>query len=150
MLVSIGGKDRDAPFLRPIDGMSYCFRPIEPPRTEGHQASARMLELIILANSPDCPDVSLRHEDGHFHTGDLFIEVAPGSYAFRGRDDDWIKTQNSLRCDTKYVLRLKILALLTICQGDRRQCQDHVRTSCKELRCCWHWSSIPYHVHRAC
>lgn len=148
MLLSIGGKGQDAPFLRSISGMSYSFQPIEPTRAESHQSSARMLELVILSNSPDCPDVSLRHKDGHFHTGDLFIEPAPGSYVFRGRDDDWIKTQNSLRCDTKYGLPLKISwSLLTICQGDRRQCQDYMRPPCQELRCCWHRPSIPYLVH---
>lgn len=148
MLLSIGGKAQDAPFLRPINGMFYSFQPIEPVRAEGHQSSARMLELVILANSPDCPDVSLRHEDGHFHTGDLFIEPAPGLYVFRGRDDDWIKTQYSLRCDTKYDLPLKIsLSSLTISQGDRRQCQDHMRSSRKELRCCWYWPPISYLIH---
>ncbi|KAK2461831.1 hypothetical protein APHAL10511_006294 [Amanita phalloides] len=106
MLLSIGGKAQDAPFLRPMDGVSYSFQPIVScgaERDQGHQSSARMLELVVLADSPDCPDISLRHQDGHFHTGDLFVEVAPGSYMFRGRDDDWIKTENSLRCDTKAI-----------------------------------------------
>lgn len=62
-----------------------------------------MLEFVVLADSGDCPNASLRASDGHFHTGDLFQEVSPGSYVFRGRDDDWIKTETSLRCDTKYV-----------------------------------------------
>lgn len=102
MLLSVGGVERDAPLLRPLDGVSYTFRPIAPAQTEsGHQSTARLLELIILAESGDCPDLSLRHEDGDFHTGDLFIEATPGSYVFRGRDDDWIKSENSLRCDTK-------------------------------------------------
>jgi acyl-coenzyme A synthetase/AMP-(fatty) acid ligase len=103
MLLSIGGKSPSAQFLRPIDGMSYSFMPIDSGRDKGHHSTARMLELVILADSPDCPDKTLRHEDGHFHTGDLFIEAAPGSYVFRGRNDDWIKTETSLRCDTKCV-----------------------------------------------
>lgn len=104
MMLSIGGKERNAPFLRPIEGTSYEFRPAAPVPEAGHQSTARLLELIILKESRDCPDASLRHLDGDFHTGDLFQEAAPGSYVFRGRDDDWIKSETSLRCDTKFVL----------------------------------------------
>jgi hypothetical protein len=106
MLTSSGGREPTASLLRPLEGVSYAFVPIAPDSQaeSGHQSTARMLELVILAESGDCPDPSLRHTDGHFHTGDLFQEVAPGSYVFRGRDDDWIKSENSLRCDTKYVL----------------------------------------------
>ncbi|KIL70723.1 hypothetical protein M378DRAFT_66741 [Amanita muscaria Koide BX008] len=102
-LLAVGGKSRSAPFLRPIDGMSYSFVPIEPSQPERHQTTAMLLELVILAESPDCPHKSLRSDDGHFHTGDLFIQTAPGLYVFRGRNDDWIKTENSLRCDTKAI-----------------------------------------------
>ncbi|KAF8831504.1 hypothetical protein HHX47_DHR1000667 [Lentinula edodes] len=70
---------------------------------EEHQSTARLFEFIVLSDSGDCPDVSLRQSDGHFHTGDLFQEVGLGSYVFAGRDDDWIKTENSLRCDTKSI-----------------------------------------------
>lgn len=102
MLLSIGGEGRDAPLLRPLTGMAYDFRPILPLTSDAsHQSTARLLELVILKSSGDCPDVSLSHGDGDFHTGDLFQEVIPGSYVFRGRDDDWIKSENSLRCDTK-------------------------------------------------
>ena len=119
MLVSIGGKALNAPLLRPIGGMSYVFQPIDSGRTEGRHSTSRMLELVIPEDSQDCPDVSLRHKDGNFHTGDLFIEAAPGLYMFRGRDDDWIKTENSLRCDTKYGSLGTILKLLLIIyQGD--------------------------------
>jgi hypothetical protein len=99
MLLSLGGFDRNAPLLRPLQGVSYGFAPIVT--ASGHQTNTRLLELVILAQSEDCPDVSLRQADGHFHTGDLFEEVTPGCYLFRGRDDDWIKSENSLRCDTK-------------------------------------------------
>ena len=107
MLVSIGGKGRDAPFLVPLEGTSYGFFPIEPDNepptsTAAHRSSTgRLLELVILSESGDCPDVSLRHADGHFHTGDLFFEVEAGKYLYRGRKDDWIKSENSLRCDAK-------------------------------------------------
>ncbi|KAF8640839.1 hypothetical protein AX17_000488 [Amanita inopinata Kibby_2008] len=103
MLVSMGGKGRAAPLLQPLNGMSYSFRPIDPIAAEGHLSTGRLLELVILAESPDCPDKTLRHEDGHFHTGDLFVEAASGAYVFRGRGDDWIKSENGLRCDTKAI-----------------------------------------------
>ncbi|KAF8898628.1 hypothetical protein BD779DRAFT_1431987 [Infundibulicybe gibba] len=115
MLMSVGGRGRDAPLLRALDGVSYSFRPIAPAQPEsGHQSTARLMELVILAESGDCPDNSLRHADGDFHTGDLFQEAAPGSYVFRGRDDDWIKSENSLRCDTKAI-------------------EDNVRATCGNL-----------------
>ncbi|KAG1761936.1 hypothetical protein EDD22DRAFT_980000 [Suillus occidentalis] len=116
MLLSMGGKGQDAPLLRPILGTSYGFLPIDADAQieSGHKTSAQMLELVILSSSSDCPDVSLRSSDGHFHTGDLFQEIKPGSYAFRGRNDDWIKSENSLRCDTKAI-------------------EDNIRATCGDL-----------------
>lgn len=112
-LISVGGCDPSAPLLHSLEGVSYSFVPIHPEQNEaGHQSTARMLEFIIRAESGDCPHPSLRSADGHFHTGDLFQEAAPGLYVFRGRDDDWIKSENSLRCDTKYVSALIINANL--------------------------------------
>ncbi|KAJ7492516.1 hypothetical protein FB451DRAFT_1218614 [Mycena latifolia] len=104
-LRSIGGTEGNAALLQPLAGTAYRFVPIggEAEAEAAHQSTARMLEFVILAESGDCPDVSLRHADGHFHTGDLFQEVAPGQYVSRGRDDDWIKSENSLRCDTKSI-----------------------------------------------
>ncbi|KAJ3773865.1 hypothetical protein FB446DRAFT_665977 [Lentinula raphanica] len=100
---SIGGNDpATRHLLRPLLGMSYAFFPIASD-TDEHQSTARLFEFVVLSDSGDCPDVSLRQSDGHFHTGDLFQEVGPGSYIFAGRDDDWIKTENSLRCDTKSI-----------------------------------------------
>ncbi|KAI0830640.1 acetyl-CoA synthetase-like protein [Trametes gibbosa] len=94
--------------ISPVPGTRYVFVPVEPAAQNGPEdgytnANAQLLELIILASSPDCPDRSLRHEDGNYHTGDLFLEVAPGRYVYRGRNDDWIKSENSLRCDTKAI-----------------------------------------------
>jgi len=120
MLLSLGGSDHTAPLLQPLEGTSYGFFPIAPQPAvvtseAGHQTTAsQMVELVILAESGDCPDRSLRSADGHFHTGDLFHEVQPGCYLFRGRDDDWIKSQNSLRCDTKAI-------------------EDNARATCGEL-----------------
>ncbi|KAF8214043.1 hypothetical protein K438DRAFT_1956145 [Mycena galopus ATCC 62051] len=105
LLVSIGGTGPDAGLLRLTDGVAYKFAPIAPAQTPAatHASTARMLELIVLAESGDCPDISLRHPDGDFHTGDLFQEVAPGRYISEGRDDDWIKSESSLRCNTKAI-----------------------------------------------
>lgn len=110
MLLSTGSSGDAAMFLQPLEGMSYAFLPVASQSEAGssqaeHPCTASLLELVILAESPDCPDRSLRAADGHFHTGDLFQEVVPGHYLSKGRDDDWIKSENSLRCDTKYVLR---------------------------------------------
>ncbi|KAJ6604760.1 hypothetical protein DFH09DRAFT_1123741 [Mycena vulgaris] len=104
-LLSVGGTAGNATLLQPLAGTAYRFVPIggESGAEASHQSTARMLEFVILAESGDCPDASLRHADGHFHTGDLFQEVAPGQYVSRGRDDDWIKSENSLRCDTKSI-----------------------------------------------
>lgn len=103
MLRSVG--DGDAR-LEALPSTRYEFRPLPAPsatETGDQVNTARLLELIILSDSPDCPDLALRSkEDGHFHTGDLFIEDK-GKYVPMGRNDDWIKSENSLRCDTKYV-----------------------------------------------
>lgn len=118
MMLSIGGTGNDARFLRPIEGTSYGFFPVttsDPDTASQHRnANQQLLEMVILSESGDCPDPLLRAADGHFHTGDLFIEAAPGSYVSRGRDDDWIKSENSLRCDTKAI-------------------EDNVRTTCGDL-----------------
>ncbi|KAJ8094247.1 hypothetical protein PM082_006786 [Marasmius tenuissimus] len=103
-LLSSRGHGQSSGALSTLDGVSYLFKPIHQTPTPGaHQSTAQMLEFIILAESPDCPDASLRADDGHFHTGDLFMEIEGGKYVFCGRDDDWIKSQNSLRCDTKAI-----------------------------------------------
>lgn len=98
-------------FLRQLPGTKYVFRPIDAespspragtgPRNANNTA---LLELVILRESADCPNRTLCHADGNYYTGDLFQEVRPGRFVFRGRNDDWIKSENSLRCDTKFVL----------------------------------------------
>lgn len=114
MMLSVGGRGADAPLLQVIEGTTYSFVPVTPapatdassePKSETEYADAnqRLLELVILSDSGDCPHPSLRGADGHYHTGDLFLEVAPGRYVSRGRDDDWIKSSTALRCDTKAI-----------------------------------------------
>lgn len=96
MMVSNGGNGPDAALLRPIHGTAYVFEPVG-----SEDDDRQLLELIVLPSSPDCPPESFRDQYGRFHTGDLFIEAMPGLYSFCGRGDDWIKTENSLRCDTR-------------------------------------------------
>lgn len=104
LLLSAGGAGRGDRLLRSLPGSSYSFIPVDADSQSGHQSSVQLLELVVLGNSDGCPHTSLRSNDGHFHTGDLFQEMEPGAYVFRGRNDDWIKSENSLRCDTKYEL----------------------------------------------
>ena len=93
--------------LVPFEGTSYGFFPIESDNepsasTTAYQNSTdQLLELVVLSKCDDCPDVSLRSADDHFHTGDLFLEVEAGKYLSRGRRDDWIKSEDSSKCDTK-------------------------------------------------
>lgn len=118
MLTSIRGGGRPGPSLRPIAGSHYGFFPVSGTNAQSQSAyenlNSQLVELVILAESPDCPDPSLRAADGHYHTGDLFLEVEPGAYISRGRNDDWIKSSNALRCDTKAI-------------------EDNVRATCDEL-----------------
>ncbi|KZT05903.1 acetyl-CoA synthetase-like protein [Laetiporus sulphureus 93-53] len=95
------------PPLQPIEGASYAMVATapQPPQSDSgyYNLHARLLELVVLAHSPDCPHPSLRDIDGNYHTGDLFFEQSPGKYVYYGRDDDWIKTEVSLRCNTKAI-----------------------------------------------
>lgn len=117
MMLSQRTSGPEARYLTPLKGLNYGFLPAGPAsKSDGGQvcANSQLLELVILGDSPDCPHVSLRKADGHFHTGDLFLEARQGQYLSRGRDDDWIKSLNSLRCDTRAI-------------------EDNVRATCGDL-----------------
>ncbi|KAG7090020.1 hypothetical protein E1B28_011641 [Marasmius oreades] len=93
-----------------IPGVSYQFDPISPEV----RGQPQLLELVVRSDSMDCPGPEFRRaDDGHFHTGDLWEKVETG-YLYRGRDDDWIKTESALRCDTKAI-------------------EHHVRLTCGDL-----------------
>ncbi|KAG7090013.1 hypothetical protein E1B28_011634 [Marasmius oreades] len=93
-----------------LPGVSYQFDPISPEA----RSQPQLLELVVRSDSMDCPGPELcRADDGHFHTGDLWEKVERG-YLYRGRDDDWIKTESALRCDTKAI-------------------ENHVRLTCGDL-----------------
>lgn len=98
--------------MRPIDSRSVAFVPVSSsggssstiPSTVYVNVNTNVLELVIPATSPDCPHPSLRQpEDGHFHTGDLFLQALPGHYTFRGRMSEWIKSSAGLLYDARYV-----------------------------------------------
>ena len=92
-LLSDGSKNTAS--LKLLPGSKLEMIPIED---DGHKE--QLYEVVVPPQSLDCPDPSLRAADGKFHTGDLFAEVEPGSYTFKGRNDDWIKMEMALRCDT--------------------------------------------------
>lgn len=99
MMQSVGGQ-KDSSHLAPLPGSLYEFIPV----SDGSLGEEKLLELVIPPESPDCPHEPLRDSTtGKFHTGDLFFEVEPGEYLIRGRNDDWIKTEASLRCDTRAI-----------------------------------------------
>jgi acyl-coenzyme A synthetase/AMP-(fatty) acid ligase len=104
--MSVGGEGPNSRLFRPVDGISHEFRPVAPETKSesGHQSGPILVEMVILKDSPNRPQASFCDKDGNFHTGDLFEEVLPGLYVSRGRDDDWIKSENALRCDTRCAL----------------------------------------------
>lgn len=110
MLISKKYSEHEGSYLQPLKGVDYRFESIHASTS----SPSRLSELVVLSSSPDCPHYSLRGADGHFHTGDFFTEVKPGKYIFCGRDDDWIKGLNSLRCDTRSI-------------------EENVRATCRDL-----------------
>ncbi|KIL56732.1 hypothetical protein M378DRAFT_88879 [Amanita muscaria Koide BX008] len=102
LMVSAPGKP--ARFMQPVPGISYRFDPFTDTTTGAdNPASTQLLKLILLADSPQIPQPQLLSEDGNFHTGDLFEKQLDGSYLFRGRGDDWIKSEDSRFIDTKAI-----------------------------------------------
>ncbi|KAJ6604261.1 acetyl-CoA synthetase-like protein [Mycena vulgaris] len=71
---------------------------------QGRASGGQLYDFFIPASAPNCPHPSIRNRpDGHI-SGDLFEEVQKGYYAFRGRNDDWIRTGPGLSfCDTKSI-----------------------------------------------
>ncbi|KIL59801.1 hypothetical protein M378DRAFT_14552 [Amanita muscaria Koide BX008] len=102
LMVSVPGKP--ARFMHPVSGISYRFDPLTDTTTEvDNPASTQLLKFILLADSPQIPQPHLLSTDGNFHTGDLFEKQLDGSYLFRGRADDWIKSEDASLIDTKAI-----------------------------------------------
>ena len=117
--------------MRPIEGKCIAFVPVSSSGSSSSTLSSavyknvntNVLELVIPATSPDCPHPSVRQpEDGHFHTGDLFLEVVPGHYTFRGRMSEWIKSSAGLLYDAKYV---RLFLISEISEGMITRRADH-------------------------
>ncbi|KAJ7333444.1 acetyl-CoA synthetase-like protein [Mycena albidolilacea] len=110
------------PAMRLIEGLDYKFIPTKgldhtdlDRDSEQRVQGGQLFDLFLPAEADNCPHHSIRNRpDGHI-TGDLFEEVQPGLYCFRGRNDDWIRTGKHFAfCDTKSI-------------------EDHVLTSCADL-----------------
>ncbi|KAF4966828.1 hypothetical protein FSARC_5543 [Fusarium sarcochroum] len=95
-LVMMSDLRKDTMYLEPMPGAKNEFVPLE----DSPDSNEQLLELVILPDAPNCPVPSLRSEDGKFYSGDLFVEMAPGQYLSKGRNDNWIKMETALRCDT--------------------------------------------------
>jgi acyl-coenzyme A synthetase/AMP-(fatty) acid ligase len=104
-----------------IEGSSFVFSPVLDDSTESievQQPVRKLLELIVPSNSKDRPVPALCSSvDGCFRTGDLFEEIEPGFFEFRGRADDWIKLRSACRCNTR-----------AIEENFLRTCQDLIQT----------------------
>ncbi|KAJ7235106.1 hypothetical protein B0H12DRAFT_1076191 [Mycena haematopus] len=64
--------------------------------------SESLWEMVVPAGAPDSPHPSLISEDNLYHTRDLFEQMQPGLYHFRGRTGDMLKTVYGF-CDTKAI-----------------------------------------------
>ncbi|KAI0641381.1 acetyl-CoA synthetase-like protein [Trametes meyenii] len=101
----IASLDSGESHLRLASEVKCELRPAGLADGENSSVSALQLyEFFVSADSKTCPHPSVRNRpDGHV-TGDLFEEVKPGCYVFRGRSDDWIRTGgNPAFCDTKAI-----------------------------------------------
>ncbi|KAF9461626.1 acetyl-CoA synthetase-like protein [Collybia nuda] len=86
------------------------------PSTDIHDAGnggRRFLEIVVRSGYMDSPHPSLISPDGFYHTGDLFEEVEPELYLFRGRGGDWVKSLGGF-CDAKSI-------------------EDNVRSCCADI-----------------
>ncbi|KAJ7763650.1 acetyl-CoA synthetase-like protein [Mycena maculata] len=110
-LVSPLGEKGILPGMRVLEGINCKFIPTRGlDRTdldgdaEQRSQGGQLFDLFLPAEADNCPHPSIRNRpDGHI-TGDLFEEVQPGLYCFRGRNDDWIRTGKDLCfCDTKSI-----------------------------------------------
>jgi len=69
--------------------------------SEDRPSPAHLFEMVVPIDAPDGLPPLFYSDDGFYHLGDLFQEIAPGAYVFRGRTGDWFKTIEGM-CDTKY------------------------------------------------
>ncbi|KAJ7171029.1 putative amp-CoA ligase [Mycena filopes] len=110
LMTTVIGNAPDDRLLRLLPGVSAKFIPYYD--TDAKKKS-ELLEMVLPPDAPDSPHPSLFSSDQLYHTKDLFEEVKPGLYRFRGRAGDMLKIVYGF-CDTKAV-------------------EDIVRTTCGDL-----------------
>ncbi|KAF7297287.1 Acetyl-CoA synthetase-like protein [Mycena indigotica] len=109
-LVSDLDRVKMIPAMRLVPGVQCQFIPTNSLTHElatnahGQLTGNQLYDFFIPESAPNCPHPSIRNRpDGHI-SGDLFEEVSPGYYVFRGRNDDWIRTGPTCAfCDTKSI-----------------------------------------------
>ncbi|EXA32488.1 hypothetical protein FOVG_16315 [Fusarium oxysporum f. sp. pisi HDV247] len=112
MLIGVGG--RQGNLLRMWPESTFEMRPISvapddtvsgaPSNAANGASSGKLVELVVPKYAPECPHPSLcDQKTGDFITGDVFLQVEPDRYISKGRNDDWIKMEISLRCDTRSI-----------------------------------------------
>ncbi|KAJ7678090.1 putative amp-CoA ligase [Mycena polygramma] len=109
------GNDPSDRLLRLLPGGSARLIPYNVIDTDSDNtpSASQLWEMVLPSGAPDSPHSSLIADDGLYHTKDVFEEVQPGFYIFRGRRDDWLKTVPGL-VDTKAI-------------------EDNVRKTCEGL-----------------
>ncbi|KAF5614643.1 acetyl synthetase [Fusarium tjaetaba] len=112
MLMGVGG--RHGNLLRTWPGSTFDMRPISvvsngtvsgaPISAVDGAPTGKLVELVVPKHAPECPHPSLCDPTtGDFITGDVFLEDGPDRYVSKGRNDDGIKMEISLRCDTRSI-----------------------------------------------
>ncbi|KAJ7611711.1 acetyl-CoA synthetase-like protein [Roridomyces roridus] len=100
ILISDLNERQDLPAMRLIPGVECEFIPNDNSEPD----KGTLYDVFLPAHSSNCPHPSFRNRENGHYTGDLFEQVKPGRYIFRGRNDDWIRTGPSLSfCDTKAI-----------------------------------------------
>ncbi|KAL0575453.1 hypothetical protein V5O48_006522 [Marasmius crinis-equi] len=97
MMLSNGNPNHLSPIQTANQDVQYKFFPVED------HSSVQLKELVVLPESGDCPPKAFSGANGVFYTGDLWEEIAPGQYLYRGRRDDWIKMADGSKCDAGFV-----------------------------------------------
>ncbi|RKL11925.1 hypothetical protein BFJ70_g16364 [Fusarium oxysporum] len=111
LMISRGGQEGQ--YLRLWPGSTFELRPIslvsdakdgDASSTANGASSEKLVELVVPKHAPECPHHSLcDKKTGEFVTGDIFLQVGSDLYIPKGRNDDWIKMEISLRCDTRSI-----------------------------------------------
>ncbi|KAH7189868.1 hypothetical protein DER44DRAFT_816232 [Fusarium oxysporum] len=112
MLIGVGGRHGNLLGMWPES--TFEMRPISvapddtvsgaPSNATNGASSGKLVELVVPKYAPERPHPSLcDQKTGDFITGDVFLQVEPDRYISKGRNDDWIKMEISLRCDTRSI-----------------------------------------------